>query len=201
MHSIGAPRPFLFFRSLLLNPKAVGAVAPSSPKLARLMASRVGAESAPVLEIGAGTGVITEALLERGVDPERLIVVERDRQLAAFLRRRFPAVRVYRADALDCRRILMDYGVPRVRTVISSLPLRNLSPAERMQNVDAMLKSLAPEGQLIQYTYGAGCPIAARRFGLQAECLGRIWQNLPPAAVWRFVKRSGWSESTGHVVC
>jgi phospholipid N-methyltransferase len=58
-----------------------------------------------------------------------------------------------------------------------------------MDNVNAMLNSLAHDGQLIQYTYAVGCPIPTRLFGLKAECLGRVWQNLPPAAVWRFVKR------------
>jgi len=57
------------------------------------------------------------------------------------------------------------------------------------ENVNAILHALADEGQFIQYTYGSGCPIPARRFGLQVEYLGRVWQNLPPASVWRFVRR------------
>lgn len=162
---------------------------PSSPRLSQLMASQVDAASAPVLEIGAGTGVITQALLKGPVNPERLFVIERDPKLAAFLSHKFPRVRVRCSDAIHSRRFLSDYAVPYVRTVISSLPLRNLSPAEMIDNVDAMLNSLAHDGQLIQYTYAAGCPIPARLFGLKAERLGRVWQNMPPAAVWRFVKR------------
>lgn len=153
------------------------------------MASRVDPGSTPVLEIGAGTGAITQALLERAVRPERLFVIERDPELAAFLRQKFPGVRVRCGDAVHARRILSDQAVPYVQTVVSSLPLRNLSPIERVANVDAMLKSLSQGGQLIQYTYAADCPIPTRCFGLEAECLGRVWQNLPPAAVWRFVKR------------
>ena len=153
------------------------------------MASRVDPGSAPVLEIGAGTGAITQALLERAVRPERLFVIERDPKLAAFLRHKFPGVRVRCGDAIHARRILSDHAVPHVQTVVSSLPLRNLSPADRIENVDAMLRSLSHDGQLIQYTYAPDCPIPTRRFGLEAECLGRVWQNLPPAAVWRFTKR------------
>jgi phosphatidylethanolamine/phosphatidyl-N-methylethanolamine N-methyltransferase len=153
------------------------------------MASRVSAANSPVLEIGAGTGAITQALLEGAVNPERLFVIERDPELAAFLSYKFPGVRVWCSDAINSRRFLSDHAVPYVQTVVSSLPLRNLSPADMIHNVDAMLNALARDGQLIQYTYAARCPIPTRRFRLEAECLGRVWQNLPPAAVWRFVKR------------
>lgn len=184
-----APNRLLFFRSLLLNPKAMGAVAPSSPRLARMVASRVDAASAPVLEVGAGTGAITQALLERGVRPECLYVIERNPELAAFLRYKFPRVRVRCGDAIHSSRILSDYALPEVRTVVSSLPLRNFSAADQIENVDAMLNSLTRDGQLIQYTYAPDCPISTRHFGLKAEYVGRVWQNLPPASVWRFQKR------------
>ena len=187
--AIAKPAHLLFFRSMLLNPKSMGAVAPSSSRLSELMASRVDAASAPVLEIGAGTGAITQALLKGSLKPERLLVIERDPKLAAFLSHRFPRVRVCCGDAIHSHRFLSDYAIPCVRTVVSSLPLRNLSSVEMAANVNAILHALADEGQFIQYTYGSGCPIPARRFGLEVECLGRVWQNLPPASVWRFVRR------------
>jgi len=180
--------PLLFLRSLLNNPLKVGALAPSSPRLSRLMASRVDPGTAPVLEIGAGTGVITRALLQRGVSPERLFVIEQDPSLAAFLQREFPDVCVRQGDAIDARCILAEEAVGRVRTVISSLPLRNLPVADQIETVRAMIGALTQEGQLIQFTYAAGCPIPSQRLGLQAECLGRVWMNFPPAAVWRFTR-------------
>ncbi len=188
--SFTSPESFVFFRALLLNPKAMGALAPSSSKLSQLMASTVDPASSSVLEIGAGTGAITRALLQRNVDPERLLIVERDPSLAAFLRNEFPGVRVRCGEAAHLSRILSDESIARVDTVLSSLPLRNLPRADRIRNVRAMVDALAQEGQLIQYTYAAGCPIQSRRWGLEAECLGRVWLNFPPASVWRFtVKR------------
>src|SRR5690242_1161012 len=172
---IAKPAHLLFFRSMLLNPKSIGAVAPSSSRLSELMASRVDAASAPVLEIGAGTGAITQALLKGSLKPERLFVVERDPRLAAFLSHRFPRVRVCCGDAFHSHRFLSDHAIPYVRTVVSSLPLRNLSSVEMAANVNAILHALAEEGQFIQYTYGSGCPIPARSFGLEVECLGRVW--------------------------
>lgn len=179
--------PLLFFRSLLQNPRTIGAVAPSSPKLSQLMASRVDpASSAAVLEIGAGTGAITRALLKKGVCPERLFIIERDPTLAAFLRREFPGVRIRCGEAIHASRILSDECIRSVKTVVSSLPLRNLPLHDQIRNVRAMMNALAQEGQLIQFTYISGCPIPSRRLGLEAECLGRVWLNLPPASVWRF---------------
>jgi phosphatidylethanolamine/phosphatidyl-N-methylethanolamine N-methyltransferase len=148
------------------------------------MASCVDAGTAPVLEIGAGTGVITRALLRKGISPHRLFVIEQDASLAAFLQRQFPQVRVRCGEALDARCILAEEFMGRVKTVVSSLPLRNLPIENQIQTVQAMVSVLAQEGQLVQFTYGVGCPIPSREIGLKAERLGRVWMNFPPAAVW-----------------
>ena len=189
MKPIPVPSNLVFFRSLLLNPKSIGAVAPSSPQLSRFIAARVGSSSVPVLEIGAGTGAITRELLRNAIDPTNLLVIERDARLAWFLRQKFPGVLVRCGDALHCGQMLSERAMPSVQTVISSLPLRNMEPAQRDATVEAMLNTLDRNGQLIQYTYTPFCPIPVRRFDVAAECLGRIWTNLPPATVWRFVKR------------
>ena len=147
------------------------------------MASRVDHSEAPVIEIGAGTGVITKQILEKGIRPERLIVIERDPSLAEFLREQ---VKVRCCDARHASQMLNSAEMGRSRTVVSSLPLRNLSKSDGEDTVRAMMDALLPDGQLIQFTYAAGCPISTSRLGLKAECLGRVWRNLPPAAVWRF---------------
>src|SRR5438309_1469751 len=126
--SFTSPAHLIFVRSLLQNPRTMGALAPSSPKLSRLMASLVGPANSSVLEIGAGTGAVTRALLARNVDPQRLIIIERDPSLAAFLRQEFPGVRVRCGEAVHLSRILSAESVGRVDTVVSSLPLRNLAP-------------------------------------------------------------------------
>jgi phosphatidylethanolamine/phosphatidyl-N-methylethanolamine N-methyltransferase len=179
---------WVFLRSLLKNPIAVGALAPSSSRLSRLVASSVNPGNSKILEVGAGTGSITAALLDSGVQPERLIVIERDPALAAYLQAKFPRVRVKCGDALHANRILTGEGVGTIQTVLSSLPIRNFKPADQVAILKAMLKTLAPKGQLVQYTYAPNCPLPAARLGLKAECLGRVWMNLPPAAVWRFTR-------------
>ena len=166
------------------------------------MVSQVDPDSPAVLEVGAGTGPVTRAILKRGVEPERLFVIERDPSLAAYLKRRFPRVHVRCGDAVHASRILSDASVGPVSTVISSLPIRNLNDQNMMKVIRGILKAMAPGGQLIQFTYAVGCPIPSRRLGLRAECLGRVWMNVPPAAVWRFTldtnpgvardKKKGW---------
>jgi phosphatidylethanolamine/phosphatidyl-N-methylethanolamine N-methyltransferase len=182
--------PVVFARSLLRNPLAVGALAPSSPRLSNLIASRVNSSSSSVLELGAGTGSITGALLKQGIEPERLFLIERDPLLVAYLQDRFPRVRVRCGDAVHASHILSSESVGQVKTVVSSLPIRNLAPHDQIATVRAILKALAPGGQLIQFTYAARCPIPARSLGLNAERVGRVWMNLPPAAVWRFTRKS-----------
>jgi phosphatidylethanolamine/phosphatidyl-N-methylethanolamine N-methyltransferase len=178
--------PVVFLRSLLRSPATVGAVIPSSPGLSQMMVSQVDPNSAAVLEIGAGTGPVTRAILDRGLEPERLFVIERDPNLVAYLRRRFPRVRVMCGDALHAKRILADASVPPVSTIVSSLPIRNLNDRKMMRTVKGILNAMAPGGQLIQFTYAPSCPIPSRRLGLRAERLGRVWMNIPPATVWRF---------------
>jgi phosphatidylethanolamine/phosphatidyl-N-methylethanolamine N-methyltransferase len=183
------PAPLLFFRSLLNDPLKMGALAPSSPQLSRLMASRVEPSQSPILEIGAGTGAITRALLSRGVGPERLFVIERDPVLSRFLRSQFPLVRICCGDALHAEHILSRVGVGEVETIVSSLPLRNLPKSDQLAIVRALMSTLSSQGQIIQFTYAATCPIPIRRLGLEAERIGRVWMNFPPATVWRFTKR------------
>jgi len=164
------------------------------------MASSVDPANSSVLEIGAGTGAITRALLERKLHPGRLLIIERDPSLAAFLRREFPDVRVRCGEAIHLGRILSNESMPQINTVISSLPLCNLAQDDRIRNVCAMMSALAPAGQLIQYTYAARCPIPSRRLGLKAERIGHVWGNLPPASVWRFTVEQPSRRSTNRAL-
>ncbi len=95
-----------FLRALIARPKHVGAVAPSSRALARAIARQIDpSQAGPVLELGPGTGVITAALLKRGLAPERVTVVEYDADFAAAIATRYPGVHVIEGDAFDLNRI------------------------------------------------------------------------------------------------
>lgn len=178
----------MFLGSLWRNPSQVGCIAPSSPALAGKIASLVDPASRAVIEIGAGTGSVTRALIERGVAPERLFAVELDPQLAAYLQRQFPLVNVLCGDAARLEELLPRHLQGRVSAVVSSLPLRNMKPEIRVAIATAALKSLMPGGQLIQFTYRLRCPVPSTNVRVTVERVQRIWNNVPPATVWRFRK-------------
>ena len=142
-----------------------------------------------VVELGAGTGQVTKALLAAGIDPQRLTLVERDGELAAFLRRHFLGPRIIEGDAVRLPRLLADNGVERVSVVVSSLPLLSLPAGVVNGIVGGVFEALPRGGALVQFTYGPTPPVPrALRERLQLDGVHgkRIWRNVPPAVVWTF---------------
>jgi len=139
-----------------------------------------------VVELGGGTGSITRALLERGVPPCRLVVVERDYTLAALLRKRFSGLKIVRGDAGELAALLEPLGITEVDTVVSSLPLLSMPKSLCRRIVRESVALLGAGGSFIQFTYGVASPLPALDFGLVGEVADRIFFNFPPAAVWRF---------------
>jgi phosphatidylethanolamine/phosphatidyl-N-methylethanolamine N-methyltransferase len=179
---------FRFLRAVLARPKSVGAIMPSSRSLARAIAARLDpAAQGPVLELGPGTGVITEAILKRGIAPERLTLVEYDTDMAAHLARRFAAVRVIQGDAFDLPRTLGPLAAHAYSGIVSGLPLLNFPPAHRRAYVEGVCRLLAPGAPFLQFSYGVNAPVVAPPgFGVTRAAL--VWANLPPARVWLYRK-------------
>ena len=178
-----------FLKAWLRNPRAIGAVAPSGPALARLMTQAIHPERDPVLELGPGTGVFTRALLKRGVPQTRLALVEADPQMADRLESRFPGVRIYQRDAARLETLPSPFGRERAGAVISGLPMLSMPDSQ----VKAILTSafqhhLREDGVLYQFTYGPRCPVPRtilQACGLGAIRIGRALLNLPPATVYQ----------------
>lgn len=178
-----------FLKGWIRNPLSLGAVAPSGRSLAKLMAKDV-SDGARVLELGAGTGTVTAALLENGVAPGNLYLVECERAFVKILERRFPRCHVVAADACELERELgagasFDF-------VISGLPLLCFSPEKRYRVVQQALKVLKPHGRLHQFTYAGRCPVDRDLRALlrvDSVLLGIAPLNLPPAFVYRMTPR------------
>lgn len=171
-------------------PRAVGALFPSSRFLARRIAAQVDVHRPGwVIELGAGTGSVTRALVAAGVKPERLLVVELDRRLCALLKVRFPGLNVVRADAAALDQLLVDSHVHKVNAIVSSLPLLSLPKRVEEEIIGQMFTALPEDGVIVQFTYGPKSPIGNRhlkRNHIKARRAGRVWLNLPPASVWRY---------------
>lgn len=183
----------LFLKRWLRSPLSMGAVVPSGRLLAEAMAGTTLAEMAGrdghVIELGAGTGQVTKALLAAGIPRERLALVEREPELAAFLRRHFPGPSVVEGDAARLPPLLKQHGIGSVASVVSSLPLLSL-PAEIVSGIVRSVFEVLPRGAaLVQFTYGPSPPVPkALREGLHLVGAHgrRIWRNVPPAVVWTF---------------
>jgi phosphatidylethanolamine/phosphatidyl-N-methylethanolamine N-methyltransferase len=173
-----------FIGSWIKKPLAVGAVTPSSKLLARTMAQYVDPDGAgPVIELGPGTGPITEALVEQGVDPARLVLVEFNPKFCELLRRRFPAATVVQGDAYRLRDSLADLTRHEASAVVSGLPLMTKPLKTRLRLLREAFALLQPRAPFVQFTYAVVPPIP-HLAGVKVEASERIWLNLPPARVW-----------------
>jgi phosphatidylethanolamine/phosphatidyl-N-methylethanolamine N-methyltransferase len=177
----------LFFRQWLRSPKSMGAVIPSSRVLARAVTEAVRWRPGQTLiELGAGTGAISQGLIDSGLPPDALMMIELDRPLFTYLRRRFPGVRVVNGDATRLVDIVRQQGITQVSTVISGLPMVTMPLAFQRAIIEQSFEVLGTDGYLLQYSYSPIAPIPARKLGVEAKLVKFVMRNIPPATIWRF---------------
>jgi phosphatidylethanolamine/phosphatidyl-N-methylethanolamine N-methyltransferase len=178
-----------FLRSWIEKPLHMGAVMPSGRPLARTMAQYVDADAeGPVIELGPGTGAITSALIERGIDQRRLVLVEYNPGFCALLRDRYPQAKVVNGDAYRLRDTLWNVLGGPASAVVSGLPLVTKPMLTRLRLVRDAFAALAPGAPFVQFTYSVVPPIPKSLPGVSTEASERIWMNLPPARVWVYRK-------------
>lgn len=177
-----------FLRSWIEKPLHMGAVMPSSKVLARTVARYVDPHSdGPVIELGPGTGAITDALIAHGVAEKRLVLVEFDPGFCALLRERYPQATVIQGDAYSLDQTLSDWKEP-AAAMVSGLPLVTKPMLVRLKLMrDAFLK-MEPGAPFIQFTYSVAPPIPKSLPGIHTQASERVWMNLPPARVWVYRK-------------
>lgn len=189
----------IFLSRFLRDPLTIGALVPSSRALATAMALSVAGEgSGTVVELGGGTGTVTQALLDTGLDPGRLVVLERDRHLHAYLAERFPQVTVVHGDARDVARLVNGIGIASAVAVVSSLPFLSIPTEVQKPILEQSFSLLGQRGGFVQFTYGPTSPVPQTlldELGLRGRRIERVWLNLPPAMVWRFTERPAADES------
>jgi phosphatidylethanolamine/phosphatidyl-N-methylethanolamine N-methyltransferase len=179
-----------FLRSWIEKPLHMGAVMPSGRVLARTMAQYVDIDSSePVVELGPGTGAITSALIEHGVDQKRLVLVEYNPGFCALLRDRYPHAKVVQGDAYALRDSLWNMLTAPASAVVSGLPLVTKPMLTRLKLIRDAFVALAPGAPFVQFTYSVAPPIPKSLPGVSTEASERIWMNLPPARVWVYRKR------------
>jgi phosphatidylethanolamine/phosphatidyl-N-methylethanolamine N-methyltransferase len=178
-----------FIRSWIERPLSTGAVTPSGKILARTMARYVDPKSiGPVVELGPGTGPVTEALVEAGVNPARLVLVESNPAFCRILRARYPDATLVQGDAYGVRRLLETLLLQPAAAMVSGLPLITKPVRMRLRLIRDAFDLMVPGAPFVQFTYAVASPLPKRFGGFSIEASERIWMNIPPARVWVYRK-------------
>ena len=179
-----------FLRQWVRDPVKMASVTPSGRPLAGLMVRELPPGCSRVAELGAGTGVFTRALLDSGIAPSQLLVVEINPHLAEFLRQRFTGVTIACADARHLDGLAAEYGLlagGKLDAVVSGLGLLSMSGELRCEILRAAFAALGDNGRFIQFTYGPVSPVRRHEreaLGLRVRRAGFALRNLPPATVY-----------------
>ncbi|HEX4411802.1 MAG TPA: methyltransferase [Xanthobacteraceae bacterium] len=174
-----------FIRSWIERPLTMGAVTPSGKLLARTMAGYVDPNSdGPVVELGPGTGPVTEALVASGVDPARLVLVEFNPSFCRILKTRYPEATLVNGDAYSMRKLLESLLLQPAAAVVSGLPLITKPLRMRLRLLRDAFDLMLPNAPFVQFTYSVASPVPKRSGDFTAESSARIWMNIPPARVW-----------------
>jgi phosphatidylethanolamine/phosphatidyl-N-methylethanolamine N-methyltransferase len=178
-----------FLRKWLKNPMQIGSVRPSSKKLAKLMVNQVPKDAKVIVEFGAGTGPITEALCEAFPKAE-IYSFELDRELAAKVQKKCPNVHVIAFDVTEAELHLPEEAIGQVSVILSSLPFLNIPKKNHRQILETAFRILKPQAAFVQFTYLPFLPPlqAYQELGLWAQYVASEVKNLPPAYVWAFRK-------------
>jgi phosphatidylethanolamine/phosphatidyl-N-methylethanolamine N-methyltransferase len=141
-----------------------------------------------VIELGPGTGAVTAALVEQGIEPSRMVLVEFNPTFCRLLRTRYPEATVVQGDAYGIKRLLASLLRQPAAAVVSGLPLFTKPLKFRLRLLTDAFTLLSPGAPFVQFTYAVVPPIPRSYSGARAQGSERIWLNVPPARVWVYRK-------------
>jgi len=180
----------LFFERWIRNPFSVASITPSSAKLAQKMVDAIPLSEGVVVELGAGTGAITKLLLDSGIAPEMIVIVERDPHFYDYLSLQYPFCKVVLGDALSLKAVLENSGVTSpVRAVVSGLPFLTLSACMQNSLLSQSFAITKDNGPFIQFSYSVKSPLkpeVREQLRVKENCTANVFWNFPPAKVWSF---------------
>jgi len=190
-----------FFLAWLAHPRRVGAIVPSSTALADAITADLTPASAPVIELGPGTGVFTRSIIARGIPEHRLALIEKGAEFVGRLQREFPDAHVHRMDATRLQHVELFDGED-AGAVVSGIPLLLMPMTSVIALLEGAFDRLRADGAFYQFTYGMSCPVPRPildRLGLRATLVDRALLNMPPAAVYKLTRRPQMKLVTGSL--
>ncbi len=176
-----------FLRHYARDPRGVGAIAPSSPALARAMVDALDLEAARVIvEYGPGTGVFTAELIARRRPGTRIVAIELNRDFHAHVAARFagvPDLDVVAGSAADVAGVVARLGITQVDAVLSGLPLSSLPTAVSEAILSETARLLGDHGRFVLFQYSRYRRAMIERH-FAAVRTRHVLANLPPAYVF-----------------
>ncbi|MGI9439594.1 MAG: class I SAM-dependent methyltransferase [Parvibaculales bacterium] len=178
----------LFLKQLWHHPQQISALTPSSPALAKCVADAATHNGGDIIELGAGTGNVTHALLKAGIKPEQLHLVEINPDFVDVLKRDVGACHIHHCTAEQIDQL----PVSNVEAIISGLPMLSFSEEFQHDVLSHAFNLLKPGGVYIQFTYSFSKPpirpSIIEQFNLQWKRYARVYRSLPPASVYVFTQ-------------
>jgi phospholipid N-methyltransferase len=175
----------LFFKKFLAKGRTISSAVPSSPSMVATILRDIDfSRPSTIVELGAGTGPVTEQIMEQLRPHHRFVAVENDRDFCEVLRRRFPETTLLQTDASRVAEPLAALGIHKVDYVISGLPTPNLPPRAQVRLWNWLRRSLTPGGLFIQITVA---PLIYRGFYTRmfdTVSYRMVWLNVPPGGVY-----------------
>lgn len=178
-----------FFKGWMDGPKQVGAILPTSSVTARRMASVINPRSGlPVLELGPGTGIITKAILNHGVAPEKLVSIEYSTEFYQHLVKTYPGVNFINGDAFDLEKTLGEWSNVQFDSVVCAIPLLSFPMERRIALIEDLLDRIPAGRPVVQITYGPVSPVIARPDRYKIKHYDFVVRNIPPAQLWTYTR-------------
>lgn len=188
----------IFFKQWIRSPAKLGTFAPVSTKLANLVVRNIDFTTNPlIVEIGAGTGRISRSLLNAGINPRNLFMVELDEQLVGFLKKSLVTVyqedidkHVIKGDASNIHSLLPNELIGKIDYVVSAIPLMYMDEESREEIITTSLNVLKPKtGFILHVSYSPISPVKFMSNDLIQNCLTSLWNNIPPGFIWKFIPK------------
>lgn len=180
-----------FLREFIRHPLQVGSVIPSSSHMERhLAATTQAAQASLIVELGAGNGGVTKALLQALPENGRLLTLEINPELHKLVQeindeRLLP----HMGSAADLQYILNKYSLPAPDVVVSGIPFSTMNHADGSRIVEEIRDALPAGGSFVAYqAHKRVAQLVQECPGLELEEDKREWLNIPPMMVYRWRK-------------
>jgi len=181
---------WLYIKKYIKDFTTLGSVAPSSSKASKFLASQIKRNGGYVIELGPGSGTVTQAILDSGIGFDKLIAIEIDKHFYDYMKAKFPKLNILNASATDLKKLLPKHVIGNVSTIISTIPMKNLHHNLRNEIINAAFSVMRPDGNFVQIRYSTQSPIKAKQLGLKQLTYGRVWWNIPPMTTFGYEKEA-----------